>query len=65
MEGWKRGRGLKREAKMDWRRKVEVERQGERERRGKMGPVVVEMSATGAAEMERDAQSGWMERGEE
>lgn len=23
--------------------------------RGKMGPVVVEMSATGAAEMERDA----------
>lgn len=54
MEGWKRGRGLKREAKMDWRRKVEMERQRERER-GKMGPVVVEMSATGAAEMERDA----------
>ncbi len=58
MEGWKRGQGFKREAKMDWRRKVEMERRQERERereRGKMGPVVVEMSATGAAEMERDA----------
>ncbi len=37
MEGWKRGRGLKREAKMDWRRKVEMERQREREREGKNG----------------------------
>lgn len=31
------------------------EREGKREREGgKMGPVVVEMSATGAAEMESD-----------
>ena len=61
MEGWRRGRGFKREAKMDWKRKVEMERRargvrrGERERGNKMGPVVVETSATGAAEMERDA----------
>lgn len=58
MEGWRRGRGFEREAKMDWRRKVETERRargGRRERGNRMGPVVVEMSATGAAEMERDA----------
>lgn len=50
MEGWKRGRGSKTEANMGWGRKVEMERRRAR----KMGPVVVEMSATGAAEMERD-----------
>lgn len=33
----------------------ETEREGEM---GKMGPVVVEMSATGAAEMEGDGLSG-------
>lgn len=45
--------------KMDWRIKVEMERwrkRGKKEGEGEnMGPVVVEMSATGAAEMERAA----------
>lgn len=36
--------------------KVEIERKRTREeKREKIGPVVVDMSATGAAEMERDA----------
>ena len=30
MEGWRRGRGFEREAKMDWRRKVETERRARR-----------------------------------
>lgn len=59
MEGWKGGRGFKREAKMDWGKKSGNAETGGKKRRGegrkKMGPVVVEMSATGAAEMESHA----------
>lgn len=59
MEGWKAGRGFKREAKMDCGKKsgnaeTGGKRVGERGEK-KMGPVVVEMSATGAAEMESHA----------
>lgn len=50
MKGWKRETGKK----SDWRRKAEMERQQGSERKKKIRPVVVEMSATGAAEMEKD-----------
>lgn len=57
MKGWKRGGGLKREAKMEKKsgNGTKCKREREKGREGeKMGPVVVEMSATGAAEMESD-----------
>lgn len=58
----KAGRGFKREAEMDWPNKSgngemvrEKERGGRRGGGREKGPVVVDTSATGAAEMEGDA----------
>lgn len=49
---------FEREAKMDWQNKSgngEMAMERERGVGGGMGPVVVDMNATGAAEMEGDA----------